>query len=145
MSGVGSKQREYTEALEKATRWLKEVELKSQRILQEPVAGDTRSIQDQLDKMKTISNELHSNSRLFDNCRSAAAALIRSLEGEIDAKEQQAIEQPPEELAERYSELTSRVGQRCQELDSALVQSQGVQEGLDSLMNWLSNVEIQLK
>lgn len=145
MSGVGSKQRDYTEALEKATRWLKEVEVKSQRIFQEPVGGDPRGIQDQLDRAKTVNNELHANSRLFDNCRSAAAALVRSLEGELDAREQQAIEQPPEDLAERYAELTSRMGQRCQELDSALVQSQGVQEGLDSLMNWLNNLEIQLK
>lgn len=121
------------------------MEAKAQRLLQEPIAGDTRGIQDQLDKAKTINNELHANSRLFDNCRSAAAALIKSLEGELDAREQAAIERPPEELAERYADLTDKVGQRCQELDSALVQSQGVQEALDSLMNWLNNMELQLK
>ena len=51
---------------------------------------------------KSLNNELHANSRLFDNLRSAAAALVRSLEGELDPRELEAIERPPEELAQRY-------------------------------------------
>ena len=145
VTGVGSKQREYTEAIEKATKWLKEMESKTTRILQESIAGDTRSIQDQLDKTKSINNEVLSNSRLFENCRSATTALLRSLEGELDEREILAIERPPEELSDKYAEIANRIGRRCQELDSALVQSQGVQEGLDSLMNWLNNTDIQLK
>ena len=145
MSGVGNKQRDYTEALEKASRWLREAESKVNRVVQDPVAGDPKSIQDQLDKAKSVNNEVVSQSRLFDNCQTAAAALVRALEGEIDDREREEIERPPEELAQRYADLAHKIGSRCQELDSALVQSQGVQEGLDSLMNWLNNVDLQLK
>lgn len=102
-------------------------------------------MQDQLDKAKVISNDVVAQSRLFDNCRATASTLVRALEGELTANEQAAIERPPEELYERYAELAERVGHRCQELDTALVQCQGVQEGLDSLMNWLNNIDLQLK
>lgn len=142
---MGNKQRDYTEAIEKAVRWLKDTEVKVSRIVQEPVGAEPKIVQDQLDKAKMINNDVVAQSRLFDNCRATASSLVRSLEGELTANEQAAIEQPPEELYERYTELAERMGQRCQELDTALVQCQGVQEGLDSLMNWLNNIDLQLK
>ncbi|CAL4125335.1 unnamed protein product, partial [Meganyctiphanes norvegica] len=145
VTSVGNKQRDYTEAIEKATRWLKDTEMKVARILQEPVGADPKSVQDQLDKVKAINNDVVANQRLFDNCRQTASALVRALEGDLDANEQDAIEQPPEELYDRYNTLNLGLQQRCQELDTALVQCQGVQEGLDSLMSWLSNIELQLK
>lgn len=144
-TSVGNKQRDYTEAIEKACRWLKDTETKVTRLLQEPVGADPKGVQDQLDKAKAINNDVVAQSRLFDNCRATASSLIRALEGELDAREQQEIERPPEELYERYAELAERLGLRCRDLDTALVQCQGVQEGLDSLMNWLGNIELQLK
>ncbi|XP_042210424.1 microtubule-actin cross-linking factor 1-like isoform X40 [Homarus americanus] len=144
-TSVGNKQRDYTEAIEKATRWLKDTEVKVVRILQEPVGADPKGVQDQLDKAKAINNDVVAQSRLFDNCRATSVSLLRALEGELDAREQEAIEHPPEELYERYAELADRLGYRCQELDTALVQCQGVQEGLDSLMSWLNSIDLQLK
>ncbi|XP_071543036.1 uncharacterized protein shot isoform X14 [Panulirus ornatus] len=144
-TSVGNKQRDYTEAIEKATRWLKDTDVKVTRITQEPVGADPKGVQDQLDKAKAINNDVVAQSRLFDNCRATAASLLRALEGELDTHEQEAIERPPEELADRYAELADRLGYRCQELDIALVQCQGVQEGLDSLMTWLNSIDLQLK
>lgn len=119
--------------------------MKVTRITQEPVGADPKGVQDQLDKAKAINNDVVAQSRLFDNCRATAASLLRALEGELDTHEQEAIERPPEELADRYAELADRLGYRCQELDIALVQCQGVQEGLDSLMTWLNSIDLQLK
>ncbi|KAK3872161.1 hypothetical protein Pcinc_022743 [Petrolisthes cinctipes] len=144
-TSVGNKQRDYTEAIEKAIRWLKDTEVKISRLLQEPVGADPKGVQDQLDKAKAINNDVVAQSRLFENCRATATSLLRALEGELNAMEKEAIERPPEELTERYMELADRLGLRCQELDTALVQCQGVQEGLDSLMSWLNNIDLQLK
>ena len=71
--------------------------------------------------------------------------MLRALEGDLSPAEIDAIERPPEDLAERYAELADKLSLRVQTLDSALVQCQGVQEGLDSLMSWLNNAELQLK
>ncbi|XP_047739188.1 dystonin [Hyalella azteca] len=145
VTGVGSKQRDYSEAIEKASKWLKEVEVKIQRLIQEPIGADPKSIQDQLDKAKTLNNEVVSQSRLFETCRQTALQLVRSLDSDLDAAQRDAILRPAEELCDRYGECAEKIGQRCQSLDSALVQSQGVQEALDSLMSWLNNMDMQLR
>lgn len=145
VTGVGSKQRDYSEAIEKATKWLKEIEIKIQRLIQEPIGADPKSIQDQLDKAKTLNSEVVSQSRLFETCRQTALTLIRSLDTDLDAGQRDAIIRPAEELSDRYNECAERIGNRCQNLDSALVQSQGVQESLDEFMTWLNNMDMQLR
>ena len=145
VTGVGSKQRDYSEAIEKASKWLKEIEIKIQRLIQEPIGADPKSIQEQLDKAKTLNSEVVSQSRLFETCRQTALTLIRSLDTDLDAGQRDAIIRPAEELSDRYSECAEKIGHRCQSLDSALVQSQGVQEALDAFMTWLNNMDMQLR
>jgi dystonin len=71
--------------------------------------------------------------------------LLKSLEGELSAQEADALEAPARELEDKYRQLLGALGERCQALDTALVQSQGVQDALDSLGNWLNTSEGQLK
>lgn len=71
--------------------------------------------------------------------------LLKSLEGELTAQEAEALEAPVHELQGKYHQLLEALADRCQALDAALVQSQGVQDALDTLGTWLNSSEGQLK
>lgn len=48
-------------------------------------------------------------------------------------------------LENKYNQLGTAIANRCQELDTALVQSQGVQDALDGIIDWLNQAENQFK
>jgi chromosome segregation ATPase len=75
----------------------------------------------------------------------SVAALVRSLEGQQTPGEVAALETPVLELEDKYQQLSDALTDKCRALDTALVQSQGVQDALDSLTQWLNATENQLK
>lgn len=75
----------------------------------------------------------------------ATDALLRSLEGQISPSDISRLEEPVIELEQKYNQLSSALADRCQELDTALIQSQGVQDALDGLVAWLNSAENQFK
>lgn len=72
-------------------------------------------------------------------------SLLRAVEGQISASEMESFVQPVKELNDKYQQLGQALAEKCQTLDTALVQSQGVQDALDSLINWLNTAENNLK
>lgn len=145
LSGVGGRQRDYHDALDKAKDWLKEVEPAVHRIISEPVAAEPKQVEDQLSKAKALHNEFLANKRLIDNANAALLALLRSLDGQLSPYEVKQLEDPVRALEDKYRQLSNALADKCQELDTALVQSQGVQDALDSLVAWLNNAETQFK
>lgn len=145
LSGVGGRQRDYREALEKARSWLKEVEPKVHRAISESIAAEPKQVEDQLSKAKALNNEMLANERLVENVKVTVEALLRSLDGQLTPKEVDELEEPAKALEDKYKQLTNAIGEKCQELDAALVRSQGVQDALDSLVLWLNNIEGQFK
>ncbi|XP_048523580.1 dystonin isoform X32 [Dendroctonus ponderosae] len=145
LSGVGGKQREYSDALDKARTWLKDAEPRANKLLNEPIGGDPKTVEDQLHKAKALNNEFVANGKLIDNAKQATSALVRSLEGQISPSEIHRLEEPVESLEGKYNSLSGAIANRCQELDTALVQSQGVQDALDGIIDWLNQAENQFK
>ncbi|CAH1991991.1 unnamed protein product [Acanthoscelides obtectus] len=145
LSGVGGRRREYADAIDKAAAWLKDAEPRVRRLLEEPVAGDPKGVEEQLHQAKQLNNEFVANGRLIDNAKQATSALLRSLEGQISPSEMARLEEPVQDLEKRYNKLCNAIANRCQELDTALVQSQGVQDALDGISDWLNQAESQFK
>ncbi|KAL0127719.1 hypothetical protein PUN28_003170 [Cardiocondyla obscurior] len=145
LSGVGGKQRDYHDSLDKARAWLRDVEPKVHRIISEPVAAEPKQVEDQLSKAKALNNEFLANERLVDNAKHSLEALLKSLEGQLTINEANELEEPVRALEDKYKQLSNALADKCQELDTALVRSQGVQDALDSLVAWLNNVESQFK
>ena len=69
LSGVGGRRRDYDEAFDKAKNWMKTVEPKVNAILDEPIAGDPKSVEGQLQEVKALNNEVLTNGRLIDNAK----------------------------------------------------------------------------
>lgn len=145
MSDIGSKQKDYQDAVTKAKAWLKEVEPKAAKIINEPLGAEPKTVEDQLSRAKALNNDVLANERLVIHTMQAAASLLAALEGEVTEVERNNLESVPAEIQDRYVKLANALADKCQLLDNALVQSQGVQEALDSLANWLSQAENQLK
>lgn len=145
LSGVGGKQREYSDAIDKARQWMKEAEPKAMKIISEPVGGEPRLVEEQLNKAKALHNEFMAQRRLIDGAKQALESLLRSLEGQLSPSEITALENPVIELTDKYHQLCNALADKCQDLDSALVQSQGVQDALDGLVSWLNTSESQFK
>ncbi|PNF19350.1 hypothetical protein B7P43_G06713, partial [Cryptotermes secundus] len=145
LSGVGGRQREYRDALDKARAWLREAEPRANKVLSEPVGAEPKTVEEQLNKAKTLNNEFVAQERLIDAAKQSVVALVRSLEGQQTPGEIAALETPVLELEDKYKQLSAALADKCRALDTALVQSQGVQDALDSLMQWLNATENQLK
>ncbi|XP_022239565.1 microtubule-actin cross-linking factor 1-like isoform X12 [Limulus polyphemus] len=141
-SGVIEKQRYYVECLEKATVWLQDVQKSSSKLLGEPIAAEPRAIQDQLNRIKTISLDIVGQSRLIENTKQSGKFFIEFLEGtEVSIIEIQVIEETLQTLEDDYYTLSNEISEKCNELQTALVQSQDIQDGLDRLLKWLDETE----
>ncbi|XP_076320048.1 microtubule-actin cross-linking factor 1, isoforms 1/2/3/4/5-like isoform X3 [Tachypleus tridentatus] len=141
-SRVIEKERYYVECLEKATVWLQDVRRSSFKLLDEPIAAEPRAIHDQLNRIKTISLDIVGQSRLIENTKQSGKFLIEFLEGtEVSFTEIQIIEETLQTLEDDYYTLSNDISEKCNELQTALVQSQDIQDGLDHLLKWLDETE----
>ena len=139
---VGGKYKDYNDAVERAKKWLKETEPKVAKVCSEPIAAEPKQVEDQLNRAKTLNNEIIVNEKLILDAKSAAATLLASLdEGAMSREERRAIEQTPVELQQRYDALRVMMAERCQDLDSALVACQGVQDALNNIDAWLNSMD----
>ncbi|XP_017959523.1 dystonin isoform X23 [Drosophila navojoa] len=145
VSGLGGRQREYQDALDKANEWLRSVQPRVSRVISEPVAGDAKGVQDQMNEAKALHNELLSSGRLVDNAQQALDNLLRSLGGQLSPMEINQLELPISDLKNNYQQLIDTLGNHCKTLDKTLVQSQGVQDALDSLVGWVNQAEDKFK
>ncbi|XP_034109862.1 dystonin isoform X44 [Drosophila albomicans] len=145
VSGLGGRQREYQDALDKANEWLRSVQPRVSRVISEPVAGDPKGVQDQMNEAKALHNELLSSGRLVDNAQQALDNLLRSLGGQLSPMEINQLELPIADLKNNYQQLLDTLGEHCKTLDKTLVQSQGVQDALDSLVSWVNQAEDKYK
>ncbi|XP_034137721.1 dystonin isoform X32 [Drosophila guanche] len=145
VSGLGGRQREYQDALDKASEWLRSVHPRVSRLISEPIAGDPKAVQDQMNEAKALHNELLSSGRLVDNAQQALDNLLRSLGGQLSPMEINQLELPIADIKQSYQQLLDNLGEHCKNLDKTLVQSQGVQDALDSLGGWVGQAEDKYK
>ena len=115
------------------------------KIINEPLGAEPKTVEDQLGRAKALNNDVVANERLVKNVKLAATNLLSALDGDVTEVENNNLETIPLDIEERYNKLASNLADKCQLLDNALVQSQGVQEALDSLAAWLSQAENQFK
>ena len=146
ISSVGGKYRDYNDAVERAKKWLKETEPKVAKICNEPIATEPKLVEDQLYRAKALNNEIIANAILIDAAKNAAANLLASIDPKTMSKEElRSIEQTPVELQQRYDALRVMMGERCADLEGALVASQGVQDALANIASWLDSTDKQLE
>lgn len=69
LSGVGGKQREYSDAVDKARKWLRDAEPRANKVLSEPIGADPKTVEEQLHNARSLNNEFVANGKLIDNAK----------------------------------------------------------------------------
>lgn len=69
LSGVGGRRKEYSDAVDKARRWLRDAEPRANKVLNEPIGGDPKTVEEQLHNARALNNEFVANGRLIDNAK----------------------------------------------------------------------------
>ena len=142
LSGLSDKQRNFADAYDKASRWLNEVKRSAKKLLDEPVAAEPRAIGEQLDKVRALSNEVHSNARLIDNVKHTGRALLENLEQiGVSSSERRAIEDNIRQLDNDYNDIVKGLSERERKLDVALLQVGKFKDALAAVLKWLSDTE----
>lgn len=144
LGGLGDKQRNYADALDKATQALNESKKQVKRVVEEQIAADPRAIQDQLDKVKSLSMEVKSQGRLIDNVKQAGRSLVdamRHVGGSPSPSDLAKIDQDIEKLVNLWNDLKEQLNDREKRLDVALLQSGKFKEALANVEKWLKDTE----
>jgi hypothetical protein len=102
-------------------------------------------VEDHLGRAKALNNDVVANERLFNHTVQAAASLLTALDGDVSEIEKSNLQSVPADIQERYEKLLDALTDKCQFLDNALDKAKEFKEALDSLVNWLSQAENQLK
>jgi len=143
---VGNKSKDYNDAVERAKKWLNNTEPKVSKMVSEPIGAEPKVVEEQQQRARTLLSEIVANGKLIDDAKHAASSLLASLgESQMSPQEKKQIEQTPIELQARYDAIRSAMSDWCTDLDTALAQSQGVQDSLANLASWLDGAENQLK
>ncbi|XP_059607518.1 dystonin isoform X1 [Phlebotomus argentipes] len=145
MQTLGSRQREYNDAVEAAKKWLTEIQPRVDGLLAEPMSSDPVIIQSQMSQTKVLYSEVVSNGRLIDNAQQSLEALLRVLPKNISSLEVQSLEMPVRNLRDRYEKLKSSLNNRSNTLEKTLIQTQSVQGSLDKLVGLVLQAEEQFK
>ncbi|XP_054090018.1 dystonin isoform X16 [Zeugodacus cucurbitae] len=145
ISGLNGCQREFQNALNKADDWIRNMQPQVSRVLSEPLSADTKSASDQMNKAKSLHNDLLSNGRLIDDIDQTLDDLVKILGSQLSPNEAKKLEKPALELKGKYQKMLDTLGEHCKILDKTLVQSQGVQDALENLITWINKAEDKFK
>ncbi|RVE46943.1 hypothetical protein evm_008422 [Chilo suppressalis] len=141
LRGTAHLTKQYNLALEKAGKWINDIEPQVRSVLSEPVGGEPRAVESQLAKAKALHGEILSQGRLIDNAKDACDQLVKSLEGNLTPSEIRQLEVPIIDLTARYKDIDGAVSSKCAELEAALLQCQGLQDAAETQAHWLGQVE----
>ncbi|XP_060703662.1 microtubule-actin cross-linking factor 1 isoform X12 [Hemiscyllium ocellatum] len=123
--------------------WLENSETTGDELLSETISSDPQSLQMQLESIKVLQEDLDEHQVSVEKLQQAAKSLL-SLDDDLILNQNQ-IQQRTDCITQRYENLTELVSKRSEKLQMASAQSQNVQEGLDNLLDWLEDIEKNLK
>ncbi|XP_067121200.1 microtubule-actin cross-linking factor 1-like isoform X10 [Centruroides vittatus] len=142
LTNIESKQRFYLESVEKIHIWIQDIQRNANKLLKEPIGADSKNLQEQLDHIKQLSMEVVGQGRTIENIKHSAKAFLESLVGiEVQHSDIRAIETSVTTIEESFNRLITDVNERCDQLQTTLVQSQDIQDGLDQFAKWIEETE----
>ena len=145
LSGLSEKQRNFADAFDKASRWLNEAKRSAKKLLDEPVAAEPRAIGAQLDRVRSLTNEVQNNGRLIDNVKQTGRALLENLEQiGVSSTERRGIEDNIRQLDNDYKDLLKNLSDRLEALDKSGSIARAFADKLGSLRDWLESSERKL-
>lgn len=139
------RQQQYYSNVFKAEAWFQDAEQKLAQMEKEPVPSQPHQIQEQIEKLKNFNTEVFAQGKQVDELRKVAKNLQETMK-DLGADDQtlRDLSSTCSQMSRRLASMADHATLRSNQLQTALVQSQGVQEGIDGLLTWLKDTEVAL-
>uniref|UniRef100_H3AVM2 Microtubule actin crosslinking factor 1 n=1 Tax=Latimeria chalumnae TaxID=7897 RepID=H3AVM2_LATCH len=122
--------------------WIDGSEEAAKKLLLENIASDPQNVQAQLESTKVLQGDVAEHQVQVETLKKTAAALLDT-EGDLTV-DRDCVRQTTDSLAARFEDLNRKMSERVEKLQMAVAQTQSVQEGLESLLQWVDGVEKNL-
>ncbi|XP_078093960.1 microtubule-actin cross-linking factor 1 isoform X3 [Mustelus asterias] len=143
LSSMLEKYQHFQEIANGLDLWLENSEATGDKLLSETISSDPQSLQTQLESIKVLQGDLAERQVTVEKLQKAAESLL-SLDDDLVPNQDQ-IQQRTDSITQRYKNLSEVVSKRNEKVQMSIAQSQNVQEGLDNLLDWLEDVEKNMK
>nr|XP_006813086.1 PREDICTED: dystonin isoform X1 [Saccoglossus kowalevskii] len=139
LKAIDNKGKKYQEALDNVLPWLQQTEEELKKVLEEPVGAEPKVVQKQVDKVKAMLSDLATHGKDVEKVKDTGKDLIES---QPERKDE--VQNTTDDTEEKYKDLIAMATDRSNTLQTALTQSQGVQDGIEALLTWLDDTEKKL-
>ena len=145
LNNAGEQSRKFKESTEKMNSWLTYAEQTAAEMKAEAVKSEPRQVEEQLERLKAFNNDVLTQTKRMEDVRKLGKSLSEAMQRlGSDITQLDKIDDTTTQLGVRLEEVTALGNARTNILQTALVQSQGVQEGVESLLSWLKDTESML-
>ena len=142
LQNIKEQEKVFTQDMDKLLNWISDTKDKVQDMKDLPPATEPVELQKQLDSLKEKKIDLMNKAKDIEDIKKSQAALVDNLkELHADTNYVNSLEEQVEQLEEEHNKVTADLTEKDNQLHTALVQSQGVQEGIDGLLNWIEGAE----
>ncbi|XP_078536890.1 microtubule-actin cross-linking factor 1 isoform X2 [Lissotriton helveticus] len=123
--------------------WITKTQTILEEVLSEPIASDADALQKQLDKTTSLQGDLAEHQVQIEKMQKAAQLLL-DIQGD-PAPDRKHVEITRDGIISRFQLMSQQMSERTDHLLKCMAHSQSVQEGVDSLLQWMDGIEKNLK
>ncbi|NXA41394.1 MACF1 factor, partial [Eudromia elegans] len=134
---------QFQEVAESLRTWLQERQAAVRRLLSERVSSDPTVLQEQLAGTKQLQGDLAEHQVLLEKLQKAARSLLE-IQGE-PAPDRGRVQESTDAIVSRFQSLSQQMAERSDLLQKSIAQSRSVQEGLESLLQSVAEMEKSLE
>ncbi|XP_053255026.1 microtubule-actin cross-linking factor 1 isoform X20 [Podarcis raffonei] len=143
LSMLLDRSQQFQDIAESLRTWLQESEEAMATLLSEPVSSDPAILQRQLASAKHLQEDLAEHQVPVERLQKAARSLLEIHEAPLP--DHRGIQETTDSLVSRFQNLSCQMAERSDLLQKSIAQSQSVQEGLESLLQSVAEVERNLQ
>uniref|UniRef100_A0A8C4QZ93 Dystrophin n=1 Tax=Eptatretus burgeri TaxID=7764 RepID=A0A8C4QZ93_EPTBU len=132
---------DYEDAGKSVLPWLNEAEKVVNTLMSTPLAATVVDLQKQLDETKNLQEDIITHKQSVDRLCSTGNDLL-AVEREASPNHED-IRSSLDGISQRYNALNSNVAQHEDKLQMMLERSASIEEGLEEVLRWLENMEME--
>ncbi|KAL8220346.1 UNVERIFIED_CONTAM: hypothetical protein K2H54_044031, partial [Gekko kuhli] len=135
--------KQFQDVSESLRTWLRESEEAVSNLLSEPISSDPAVLQKQLANAKSLQEDLAEHQVPMKQLEKATRSLWEIREAPMP--DHRVIQETTDSIVSRFQSLSCRMAERSDLLQKSIAQSQSVQEGLETLLQSMGEIERSLQ
>ncbi|XP_054854824.1 microtubule-actin cross-linking factor 1 isoform X7 [Eublepharis macularius] len=135
--------KQFQDVSESLRTWLRESEEAVSSLLSESISSDPAVLQKQLASAKCLQEDLAEHQVPVKQLEKAARSLLEIQEA--PTPDHEVVKETADSIVSRFQSLSCRMAERSDLLQKSIAQSQSVQEGLETLLQSMSDIERSLQ